>query len=132
MRLRSALIATALLLPVALVFGVESPADAAARASVYVYSPASSTVRVRVSEGPNSECDSSQNAMRYDGPIQSGQTLKVPIFGPCVCVSSTSTSFPDSEWSQGQRFCPASAYGYDKFARRRLLPSDFTVRLDGR
>jgi hypothetical protein len=129
LRLRVALAAAALLLPAALLLGGEVPADAAARASVYVYSPASSTVRLRVSEGPGAECDSEQNSMRFDGEIHAGETLRVPIYGPCVCASSTSTSFPDSDWSTGRLYCPA---GNLPIGRRPVAPRDFTIQLDGR
>ncbi len=121
MRLRAALFATALLVPAA--------AAAAPRAAVFIYSPASSTVRLRVSEGPGADCDSSLNSIRFEGQIHAGETLRVPIFGPCVCASSTSTSFPDTDWSAGQLYCPA---GNLAISRRPVAPRDFTIQLDGR
>jgi hypothetical protein len=107
-------------------FGVDvgDSAEAGAPVAVYVHSPARATVRLRVADGRTRDCDSSWNHPRFDGQIRPNETLRIPIGGRCVCLSSTSTSFPDSDWNMAQRYCGPGP--------RFAAPSNFSVELDGR
>ena len=109
---------------VAATVGAAKLAQASLQGAVYIHSPASATVRLRVSEGPGAACDSNLNEMRFDGEILAGETLRVPFAGPCVCVSNTTTAFPAIDWSQGQRYCSP--------ARRSSRAPAFSVELSGR
>jgi hypothetical protein len=108
------------------ILGEGERAEASAHGAVYVHSPASATLRLRVSEGPSNDCDSNLNQMRFDGQILAGETLRVPISGPCVCVSNASAGSPTSDWSVGQRYCGTTP------GRRSSRAPSFSVELGGR
>jgi hypothetical protein len=124
--MKTPLLAVTAVAILAATFGAGDPAQASAQGAVYIHSPASATVRLRVSEGPSNTCDSELNQMRFDGQILAGETLRVPISGPCVCVSNTNTKFPDSDWSVGQRYCGTTPN------RRSSRAPSFAVELGGR
>jgi hypothetical protein len=126
MRLRSALAALLLTAPVVVGVASEQPAAAAAPAALYVYSPAASTVRLRVSMG--GDCDAAPNReLAFNGQIRARETLRMPLTWWCVCVSSTSVAHPENDWSPWQQYC-----GAPRTSRRDPLMSTFSIRLDGR
>jgi hypothetical protein len=56
-------------------------------------------VRLEVSAGSAVPCDSSANAPLFDGWISGGQVFTATTTEECVCVRSTTKSFPTSGWS---------------------------------
>lgn len=122
-RHRVALSVAALLVPAALVAGAETPADAEGTATVSVVSRAPSPVRVRVI----SDCaPGNDSATLYEGPIESRQTLRMPINTFCVCASSTSVGDPQGDYSPWMRYCgPIPRRG------RAIQVTNLTIALDG-
>ena len=121
---RSASLTAGVLGLVAFGVDVSRPAEAGAPVAVYVHSPARSSVRLRVADGRSRDCDSSWNRPRFDGQIRANETLRIPIGGRCVCLSNTSTGFPESDWNMAQRYCGPGG--------RFAAPSNFSLELDGR
>jgi hypothetical protein len=62
-------------------------------------------VRVQIAEGLVAPCDSGNNRMLLDGRLAAGATFRTSITGDCVCVRSTSASFPNSDWSTSGLKC---------------------------
>jgi hypothetical protein len=74
-------------------------------ADVVVTSTSNVDVRVQLAEGLTAPCDSGNNRMLFDGRLAAGATFRSAIGGDCVCIRSTSTSFPNSEWSTSGLKC---------------------------
>ncbi len=68
-------------------------------APVVVTSASRVDLRVQISEGLTSPCDSGNDRMLFDGRLAAGTTFRTAIAGDCVCIRSTSPSFPNSDWS---------------------------------
>jgi hypothetical protein len=62
-------------------------------------------VRVQLAEGLTTPCDSGNNRMLLDGRLPPGATFRTAIAGDCVCIRSTSASFPNSDWSTSGLKC---------------------------
>jgi hypothetical protein len=73
--------------------------------TVVITSTSSVDVRVQLAEGITSPCDSGNNRMLLDGRLAAGTTFRAAIAGDCVCIRSTSASFPNSEWSTSGLKC---------------------------
>ncbi len=92
---------TALLLGaiVAVVATSSSELRANESGDVVLTSTSNVEVRVQLAEGRIAPCDSGNNHMLLDGRIPPGATFRTTIATDCVCVRSTSASFPNSDWS---------------------------------
>jgi hypothetical protein len=73
--------------------------------AVVVTSTSNVEVRVQVAEGVTAPCDSGSNRMLLDGRLPPGATFRAAIAGDCVCIRSTSSSFPNAEWSTSGLKC---------------------------
>jgi hypothetical protein len=62
-------------------------------------------VRVQLAEGLTAPCDSGNNRMLFDGRLAPGATFRASIASDCVCIRSTSSSFPNSEWTTSGLKC---------------------------
>jgi hypothetical protein len=92
-------------LAAALVTTASSGLRANESGAVVVRSESSVEVRVQVAEGVTTPCDSGSNRMLLDGRLPPGATFRAAIAGDCVCIRSTSASFPNSEWSTSGLKC---------------------------
>ena len=97
-------IATGLLLATAL--ATASSGLCANESTPVVLTSASSVeVLVQLAEGLTAPCDSGNNRMLLDGPLAPGATFRASIAGDCVCIRSTSASFPRSDWTTSGLKC---------------------------
>lgn len=74
-------------------------------APVVLTSASSVEVRVQLAEGLTAPCDSGNNRMLFDGRLAPGATFRASIGGDCVCIRSTSASFPNSKWTTSGLKC---------------------------
>jgi hypothetical protein len=74
-------------------------------AAVVVTSTSDVDVRVQLAEGVTAPCDSGNNRMLLDARLPAGATFRAAIAGDCVCIRSTSASFPNSDWSTSGLKC---------------------------
>lgn len=103
-RRRGARIATGVLLG-ALVMSASSALRANESGAVVVTSTGAADVRVQLAEGVTAPCDSGNDRMLFDGRLAAGTTFRTAIAGDCVCIRSTSASFPNSDWSTSGLKC---------------------------
>jgi hypothetical protein len=93
----------------ALLAAVVATTSSALRANesgaVVVTSTSSVELRVQVAEGLTAPCDSGNNRMLLDGRLPPGATFRATIAGDCVCIRSTSASFPNSDWTPSGLKC---------------------------
>ncbi len=71
-----------------------------APAAVFVYQEGPKAIKVRLSVGKTSPCDSSSNRQIYLGWMQRQEMLEVPFTEACACVEHTYDDFPEVGWSQ--------------------------------
>ena len=89
----------------AIVLTASSALRANESGAVVVTSTGTADVRVQLAEGTTAPCDSGNNRMLFDGRLPAGTTFRAAIAGDCVCIRSTSASFPNSEWSTSGLKC---------------------------
>jgi len=93
-------IATALLLDAVVVTASSGlRANESESAPVVVASASRVDLRVQIAEGITAPCDSGNDRLLFDGRLPAGATFRTAIAGECVCIRSTSASFPNSDWS---------------------------------
>ena len=85
-------------------------------------------MRVQLSEGLTAPCDSGNNRMLFDGRLAAGTTFRTAIAGDCVCVRSTSASFPNSDWSTPRLQVPPEDLPRERVLPPRAGPDDLPVR----
>lgn len=102
---RTVRIATGVLLAGAMVTAASGLRANESAAPVVVTSTSSVEIRVQVAEGLVAPCDTNNNRMLLDGRLAPGATFRASITGDCVCIRSTSASFPNSEWSTSGLKC---------------------------
>lgn len=74
----------------------DATADEPARVIVYAHGP--KTVKIRLSVGRTTPCDSSSNRQIYTGTIKAGEQLDAPFHEACACLEQTYDDFPDTGW----------------------------------
>ena len=123
MRLRAYRVAAVLCLALAPTFTRDAVADVATPLEITLLGPGA--VRVRVTVGTTSPCDSGDNRKLVDGKFAAGQVLRATVMGSCVCVQQTFEPFSEVDWSQSSVACrPQICRG------RQCLPArDPTIRL---
>jgi hypothetical protein len=72
---------------------------------VVLTSASSVEIRVQLADGLTAPCDSGNNRMLLDGKLAAGATFRASIAGDCVCIRSTSASFPNSDWTTSGLQC---------------------------
>jgi hypothetical protein len=69
------------------------------------------TVRIRVSEGSTTPCDSGDDRILVEGKFPAGAVIRTSATGTCVCVQQTFEPFVDEDWSVAGAACRAAACG---------------------
>lgn len=62
-------------------------------------------LRVQVSEGLTTPCDSSNNRALFDGHLNPGETFRAIIGTECICVSNTTSPFREVDWTTPGLVC---------------------------
>lgn len=91
---------------VALILGIVAsfagvPAGHGADYPVYVVVVGHGTIRVRLAAGPVTPCDSHENRLLFEGPVQAG-TYTWATGSTFVCFQHTSRALPEQDWSASQ------------------------------
>jgi hypothetical protein len=84
---------------VAMLSVVSDDASAAEPTPVVITMSGEGRVRLEVSAGRATPCDSSANTPLFDGWIEGGKTFTATTTEECVCVRSTTKKFPNSGWT---------------------------------
>ncbi len=67
-------------------------------APVVVTQKGPKAVKIRLSVGSATPCDSTANRHVYTGPIKPGEQMVVPFTEACACLEQTYDDFPDVGW----------------------------------
>jgi len=62
-------------------------------------------IRIRLSVGSSTPCDSTANRKLYEGPMKAGDVLAVPFTEACACLEQTYDDFPDVGWGTSLLRC---------------------------
>lgn len=62
-------------------------------------------LRVQVSEGLTTPCDSSNNRALFDGRLSPGETFRTTIGSECICVRNTRSPFREVDWTTPGLVC---------------------------
>lgn len=97
----------------------------AAPAPVVITNLDSGSVRVLVTEGVTTPCDSSTNRLLFSGELPARAVAVASTEARCVCVTYTRADFPRSGWSP-----PGFACRPGRYHGRRWIPDpDPTIRI---
>ncbi len=80
-----------------LLIAPDAVADGPAPVTVIQHGP--KTIKVRLSVGATTPCDSSANKQLYTGPMKPGEHLVWPFTEACACLEQTYDDFPEVGWS---------------------------------
>ena len=74
-------------------------------APVVVTMGGTTELRVQISEGITRPCDSANNRPLFDGRLKPGEAFRTSVAGDCICIRHTTSSFPESDWTQSGLAC---------------------------